>query len=176
MLHGVDIQLPSSRFSKSIGHQGRARFRAASADQGGRAPAPRRRARLSSDVSEIKIAFGIPPERPAPNIAPSWNVAPTDPLPVVRYVAKDRQRSLEVMRRGPCRSGRRTLVTGTSCHPRTPLEVLSGPAQSFVQGDRAAWTDRMPFRRIPTSISSPSSTVFTTWATRPARRRMCDNR
>ena len=39
------------------------------------------RARLSSDVSEIKIAFGIPPERPTPNIAPSWNVAPTDPAP-----------------------------------------------------------------------------------------------
>jgi putative SOS response-associated peptidase YedK len=58
------------------------------------------RARLSSDVSEIKIAFGIPPERPTPNIAPSWNVAPTDPLPVVRYDAKDRQRSLDVMRWG----------------------------------------------------------------------------
>src|SRR5271165_120814 len=42
-------------------------------------------ARLSSDVSEIKIAFGIPPERSAPNFPPSWNVAPTDPLPVVRY-------------------------------------------------------------------------------------------
>lgn len=55
------------------------------------------RARLSSDVSEIKIAFGIPPERPAPNFAPSWNAAPTDPLPVVRYDAKDHQRSLEVM-------------------------------------------------------------------------------
>ena len=27
------------------------------------------RARLSSDVSEIKIVFGIPPERPTPNIA-----------------------------------------------------------------------------------------------------------
>jgi hypothetical protein len=26
----------------------------------------------SSDVSEIKIAFGILPERPTPNIAPSW--------------------------------------------------------------------------------------------------------
>jgi putative SOS response-associated peptidase YedK len=58
------------------------------------------RARLSSDVSEIKVAFRIPPERPTPNFAASWNVAPTDPLPVVRYDAKDRQRSLEVMRWG----------------------------------------------------------------------------
>ena len=40
------------------------------------------RVRLSSDVSEIKLAFSIPPERPAPNFAASWNVAPTDPLPV----------------------------------------------------------------------------------------------
>jgi putative SOS response-associated peptidase YedK len=58
------------------------------------------RARLSSDVSEIKVAFRIPPERPTPNFAASWNVAPTDPLPVVRYDAKDRQRSLDVMRWG----------------------------------------------------------------------------
>ena len=58
------------------------------------------RARLSSDVSEIKIAFGNPPERPTPNFATSWNVAPTDPLPVVRYDPKEHQRSLEVMRWG----------------------------------------------------------------------------
>jgi putative SOS response-associated peptidase YedK len=58
------------------------------------------RARLSSDVSEIKLVFRIPPERPTPNFAASWNVAPTDPLPVVRYDAKDRQRSLELMRWG----------------------------------------------------------------------------
>ena len=58
------------------------------------------RARLSSDVSEIKLVFRIPLERPTPNIAPSWNVAPTDPLPVVRYDAKDRLRSLDVMRWG----------------------------------------------------------------------------
>ena len=51
------------------------------------------RARLSSDVSEIKLVFGIPPERLTPNIAPSWNVAPTDPLPVVHYDAKVGQRS-----------------------------------------------------------------------------------
>jgi putative SOS response-associated peptidase YedK len=41
------------------------------------------RARLSSDVSEIRLVFSIPPARPAPNIAPSWNAAPTDPLPIV---------------------------------------------------------------------------------------------
>ena len=55
------------------------------------------RARLSSDVSEIKIAFGIPPERPTPNFAPSWNLAPTDPAPVVHYDAKAGSRALDVM-------------------------------------------------------------------------------
>jgi putative SOS response-associated peptidase YedK len=58
------------------------------------------RARLSSDVSEIKVASRIPPERPAPNFAPSWNVAPTDPLPVVGYDPKKQQRGLAVMRWG----------------------------------------------------------------------------
>jgi hypothetical protein len=51
------------------------------------------RVRLSSDVSEIKLVFSIPPRRPTPNIAPSWNVAPTDPLPVVRYDAKAGERT-----------------------------------------------------------------------------------
>ncbi len=58
------------------------------------------RARLSSDVSEIKIAFGIPPERPAPNFAANWNVAPTDPLPIVRFDPKARERSLDIARWG----------------------------------------------------------------------------
>jgi putative SOS response-associated peptidase YedK len=58
------------------------------------------RARLSSDVSEIKLVFSIPPDRPIPNIAPSWNVAPTDPLLVVRYDRRAGERSLDVMRWG----------------------------------------------------------------------------
>jgi putative SOS response-associated peptidase YedK len=42
------------------------------------------RVKLEGDVSELKIAFRIPPEYPAPNFAPSWNAAPTDSLPIVR--------------------------------------------------------------------------------------------
>ena len=58
------------------------------------------RARLSSDVSEIKLVFSIPPDRPIPNIVPSWNVAPTDPLLVVCYDTRAGERSLDVMRWG----------------------------------------------------------------------------
>jgi putative SOS response-associated peptidase YedK len=58
---------------------------------------------LSSDVSEIqagKLVFSIPPHRPTPNFPPTWNGAPTDPLPVVRYDAKVGERSLDLLRWG----------------------------------------------------------------------------
>src|SRR5580704_4101779 len=58
------------------------------------------RARLSSDVSEIKLVFSIPPQRPTPNFAPTWNLAPTDPLPIVRFDPRAGERSLDVMRWG----------------------------------------------------------------------------
>jgi putative SOS response-associated peptidase YedK len=58
------------------------------------------RVRLSSDVSEIRLVFGIPSERPLPNFPPSWNVAPTDTLPVVRFDTKAGQRSLDMLRWG----------------------------------------------------------------------------
>jgi len=48
-------------------------------------------------VSEIKLVFSIPPHRPSPNFPPSWNVAPTDPLPVVRYDTKAGERSLDLL-------------------------------------------------------------------------------
>ena len=58
------------------------------------------RARLSTDASEIKLIFSIPPHRPTPNFAPTWNLAPTDPLPIVRFDAHRGERSLDVMRWG----------------------------------------------------------------------------
>ena len=58
------------------------------------------RVRLSSDVSEIKLVFSIPPHRPTPNFAPSWNAAPTDQLPIVRFDAKAGERSLDLVRWG----------------------------------------------------------------------------
>ena len=60
------------------------------------------RVRLSSDVSEIKLVFSIPPHRPTPNFPPSWNVAPTDPLPVVRFDPRVKARSLDVLRWASC--------------------------------------------------------------------------
>src|ERR1700686_794978 len=58
------------------------------------------RAKLETDVSEIRIAFRIPPDFPVANFPPSWNVAPTDNLPIVRYDAKAGLRTLDLMRWG----------------------------------------------------------------------------
>jgi putative SOS response-associated peptidase YedK len=58
------------------------------------------RAYLFSDVDQIKRLFDIAPQQPAPNFAANWNAAPTQDLPVVRYDAAARHRSLELMRWG----------------------------------------------------------------------------
>jgi hypothetical protein len=47
------------------------------------------RARRASAVSALTSACGMPPERPTPHVAGSWTVAPTDPLPIVHYDAKE---------------------------------------------------------------------------------------
>jgi putative SOS response-associated peptidase YedK len=45
-------------------------------------------------------AIAIPPGGRRRIFAPSWNAAPTDPLPVVRFDPEALERSLDVMRRG----------------------------------------------------------------------------
>jgi putative SOS response-associated peptidase YedK len=58
------------------------------------------RAKMEGEFSQLKVAFGIPDDYPAINYAPSWNVAPTDSMPIVRYLAKERHRGLDLMRWG----------------------------------------------------------------------------
>jgi putative SOS response-associated peptidase YedK len=58
------------------------------------------RAKLDTDVSEIKIQFWIPLGRPTPNIPARYNLAPTQDSPIVRFDAEAGERSLDVMRWG----------------------------------------------------------------------------
>ena len=86
------------------------------------------RAKLSTDFSEIKIAFRVPPERPTPNFAPSWNIAPTDPMPVVRYDTKAGERSLDVMRWGLIPYWAKDIKIGYSTFNARAEEIETKPA------------------------------------------------
>src|SRR5215469_9269604 len=68
---------------------------------------------LSSDVSEIKIVFSIPPHRPTPNFPPSRNVAPTDPLPVVGVTVRPASAASTSCVGAWCRIGRRISRLGS---------------------------------------------------------------
>jgi len=58
------------------------------------------RARLSTGLSEIKLVSNLPPDQPVPNFAPTYNLAPTDPIPIVRYDPGAGCRNLVVARWG----------------------------------------------------------------------------
>jgi putative SOS response-associated peptidase YedK len=77
---------------------------------------------------EIKIVFRVPPERPTPNFAPSWNIAPTDPMPVVRYDAKAGERSLDVMRWGLVPYWAKDIKIGYSTFNARAEEIDTKPA------------------------------------------------
>ena len=57
------------------------------------------RVRLSTDYSETKIALDFDAIAPAPNIPPSWNVCPTDPM-LVAVRSEDGRRVPQQMRWG----------------------------------------------------------------------------
>jgi putative SOS response-associated peptidase YedK len=52
------------------------------------------RVKMEGEFSQLKVAFKIPDAQTALNFPPSWNVAPTDSLPIVRYNQKEGHRAL----------------------------------------------------------------------------------
>ena len=116
------------------------------------------RARLSSDVSEIKVAFRIPPARPTPNFPPSWNVAPTDPLPVVRYDAKEHQRSLDVMRWRLVPFWAKDIKVGFANINAKARGPKTSPLSAGRSGSAVAWCRSTIFTngRRSTAVSSPT--------------------
>ena len=108
------------------------------------------RVRLSSDVSEIKLVFSIPLERPTPNIAPSWNVAPTDQLPIVRFDARAGERSLDVMRWGLVPFWAKDIKVGfANINAKAEGIETSRPSARHFSGGAAScqWTISMSGRR-----------------------------
>jgi putative SOS response-associated peptidase YedK len=53
----------------------------------------RGRVKMEGDFPQPRVAFGIPNDYPAPNCSASWNVAPTDSQPIVRYNARQGHRA-----------------------------------------------------------------------------------
>ena len=86
------------------------------------------RAKLEGDISQIKIAFRVPPEYPTPNYAPSWNVAPTDSLPIVRYAPRAGHRTLDLMRWGLVPYWAQDIKIGFSTINARAEEVDTKPA------------------------------------------------
>src|ERR1700687_3673283 len=61
------------------------------------------RVRIVTDYSELKIKFWIRSNAAAPNLRPSWNLAPTDPLTVIMLDGEG-DRIVATMRWGLTRS------------------------------------------------------------------------
>jgi putative SOS response-associated peptidase YedK len=111
------------------------------------------RVRLSSDVSEIKLVLSIPPHRPTPNFPPSWNVAPTDSLPVVRYDTKVGERSLDMLRWG--------LVPFWAKDLKVGFANINAKAEGIE--NRPAFREAFQRRRclVPVEACAPAPKVWT---------------
>ena len=113
----------------------------------------RGRAHLSTDVSEIKIVFSIPPHRPTPNFPPSWNVAPTDPLQVARCAQKPASAASTSCVGARCRIGRRTSKSGLRISTRWLKPwITSWRFEKHSKGAAVSfrWTAFMSGRKPPT--------------------------
>ena len=126
---------------------------------------------LSSDVSEIKLAFGIPPERPIPNVPPSWNVAPTDSLPIVRFDAKAGQRSLDLLRWGLVPSWAKDIKVGFANINARPRGSSASRLSARRSNAGVAWCRSTTFTngRRPGPANSPTRSrlpIAASWRSR----------
>src|SRR5689334_16427249 len=96
------------------------------------------RVKLEGDMSELKIAFRIPPEYPTPNFAPTWNGAPTDNFPIVRYNARAGHRTLDLMRWGLVPYWAKDIKIGFSTINAMAETVATKPVfkEAFARGRR----------------------------------------
>jgi putative SOS response-associated peptidase YedK len=58
------------------------------------------RAKMEGDFSKLRVPFRLAPEHPLPNFLSTWNLAPTDPVPIVRRDPGDKLRRLDIVRWG----------------------------------------------------------------------------
>jgi len=91
------------------------------------------RARLATDVSEIKIQFGIPDSVPLPNVPARWNIAPTAMMAVVRRSPETGERHLGMLRWG--------LVPAWSSQGTTRYATFNARAETIATAPsfRGAW-------------------------------------
>jgi putative SOS response-associated peptidase YedK len=89
------------------------------------------RVRLATDYSELKIKFWANLHRSAPNLRPSWNIAPTQELAVVRFEVGER--ILEIMRWG--------LIPAWSKDPKLVYSTFNARAEGIESKAtfRGAW-------------------------------------
>lgn len=94
------------------------------------------RARLSSDFVELRIRFAVPPEQPAPNLPPRWNLAPMQSSAIVRLDETGR-RTFDV--------ARWSLLPHWVKEPRLPYATFNAKAEGIER--KPAFRDAFARRR-----------------------------
>src|SRR5579862_8905726 len=55
---------------------------------------------MEGDFSELQVPFRLAPNHPLPNFQTTWNLAPTDPIPIIPLDREDGLRRLDAVRWG----------------------------------------------------------------------------
>ena len=117
--------------------------------------------RLSSDVSEIKLVFSIPPDRATPNVAPSWNVAPINYSSWSAIIRGPASAAWMSCSGGSCRFGLRTSKVGFANINAKAEEIEGRPAlrEAFQPPGSLVPVDVFTNGRRPGRGSNPVKTL-----------------